>query len=398
VGKCGLIRNPILIPGKREISPREPRDAAKAPRGPVHSPRVMLAGAVIVIMVIFLVVAGLLVRHYSSPEYLEKRLSAATGSKYLIDIGSSHYDPLRRSLDATDVSLESDPSRPAPKDRPRTRLSLRAGAVHVSGLNLRALQQGNIDIERILVDSPKASIYVDRFGVPLDHPRPPIQLPNQAIAKSGKRIRIETVNVLNGDIHYSERSRGGARPGVFRFADLNATIDHLTNDATQSEHPCVIDVRTLLANSGPLKATFEYDLSSPDLRMKYHATIGKMDATSLNELLVNLKGIRITEGTIDATTLSVRMGGDVATGTMTLLYHGLKFEILDKGTHEQDVGDHVATWMQNWQTHSSNPTDRDDPPTVITIQRRREPYISLIKFVWETVRDGVLQSVGVQSP
>jgi len=368
-----------------------------ASRRPVKTSRKgrIVAGAIIGLVVVLLVVAGLVMRHYSSPAYLEKRLSAALGPNYLVHIGSSHYDPLGQALDARDVSLRTNPARPAPpKDRPRTRMSVQVRGVHAGGINLWALRNRNIDIDRILLDSPKVSVLVDRFGVPLNHPRPTMALPNEVIVKSGRRIRIETIHVFDGEIRFSERSRDGVRPGLFRFEDLNATIDHLTNDASQHEHPCVIDVRTLLANAGAMKATFEYDLSSPELRMQYHATIGKMDATALNELLVNLNGIHVTEGTIDGATLDIKMNGNMATGPEKILYHGLKFEVVDKDTHDQNVSDHLTTWLQSWKTHSSNPREKEDPPTVITIQRPRQPYISLIKFVWETLREGVLRTLG----
>jgi hypothetical protein len=116
----------------------------------------------------------------------------------------------------------------------------------------------------------------------------------------------------------------------------------------------------------------------------------------LNDLLVDLKGIRIKQGTIDSTTFDIKLNGDTATGTMKLLYHGFKFEIVDKGSHKQGLGDHFATWMQNYKTHSSNPPDDDDPATVITLHRQRLPHISLPKFVFETVREGALRTVGAQ--
>jgi hypothetical protein len=123
-----------------------------------------------------------------------------------------------------------------------------------------------------------------------------------------------------------------------------------------------------------------------------------MNGTALNDLLVDLNGIRIDEGTLDGTTLDIKCDGNTAAGTMKFLYHGLKFDIVDKDSHKQGLKDHLGTWMQNWKTHSSNPEDGDDPATVITLRRQRAPYTSLIKFVWETVREGVLRTVGVPPP
>jgi hypothetical protein len=352
-----------------------------------------------VALVVVLIIASVLLRHFTGPEYIEKRLTRKIGPGYLIDIGSSHYNPFTRSFALANVSIVSDTVRaPRQKDHnhPETHMKLNVRGVRASGLGLRALRAGRIDMNGIVLDRPKLTLYVDRMGMPVVHARPAVRMPHEVLLASGRRIRIDTIRVVDGDISYSERSRTGVRPGTFRFADLNANIESVNNDGTQHEHPCVIDVHTRLADSGPLHATFRYDLSSPALRLNYDAVIGKMNGVSLNDLLVDLNGIRISGGTIDATRLNIKVDGDVATGTMKFLYHGLKFEVVDKDSHEQGVRDHMATWMQNWQTHSSNPTDDDDPATVITLQRRREPYVSLVKFVWETMREGMLRTLGVE--
>jgi hypothetical protein len=345
-----------------------------------------------------LIAADLAVRHFTGPEYVKKRLAEKIGPGYLVDIGSSRYNPLSRSFSLSNLSVVSDTMR-APRDgheHPRTRMTFKVGAVRASGINLRALLKGTIDIDGIVIERPVLTLYVDRRGMPLAHARPAVRMPHEVMLASGRRIRISDIRVVDGDIRYRERSRDGVRPGEFRFADLNATIEHVNNDETQKEHPCVIEVRTRLAGSGPLEATFTYDLSSRPLRMDYSAVIGAMNAPALNDLLVDLNGIRIDQGTIDSTRLNIKVDGDTAVGTMTLLYHGLKFEILDKDTHGQNISDHLSTWVQNWKTHSSNPGDKDDPATVITLHRHREPSISLVKFVWETVREGVLRTVGAQ--
>jgi len=44
-------------------------------------------------------------------------------------------------------------------------------------------------------------------------------------------------------------------------------------------------------------------------------------------------------------------------------------------------------------------TDPDgDPVTMVQVQRRRAPNVSLMKFVWETVRQGALMAVGAPEP
>ena len=339
---------------------------------------------------------GAVIRHYSSPGYVEKRISAAVGPGYHVNIGTTHYNPLRRSFNFHDVSVVPDTLRtpvPAGFKQPRKLSSFAAGSVRASGVDLWTLYKGNIDVDEILIDKPEIHLSINR-AVPDDDPHKPRRMPHQVLGTSDTHLRIDKIRVIDGDIRYSEQAIDGSRFGMFRFADLDLTITHLTNDTTRMDHPCVIDARTRLANSGPLHATFEYDLSSPETRMDYRAVIGRMDATSLNKLLVDLKGIRVTEGVLDSTTLNFKIDGDVATGTMKLIYHDLKFEIMDKDDHDQDLKHHFATLMQNRKVHSSNPPDDDEPATVVTVRRERLPHISLMKFVWESAREGMLRSIG----
>ena len=359
---------------------------------PARGRRGLLICGVAVIAILLLFAA--LVRHFSNPQYVEKRLIDEIGSGYLINIASSRYNVLSQHYHAEGLTVVPDTLQRASSTRPRRRSSFSAAAVEVNGINFLAMRKGQIDFNEIVIDQPEIRLVIDR-RVPNPKATTPRRMPHEVIRSSSTRLCIDTIRVVDGDIRLSEIAVDGTRPGTFRFADLDATVANLTNDAKGMKQPCVIDVRTRLADSGPLKARFVYDFSSDVTRMDYHAVIGKMDAVALNDLLVDLKGVRVKEGTIDSTWLDIKVDGDVAAGQMRFLYHGLKFEILDKDSHEQGVGDHLATFMSSWDTHDSNPQD-DEPATVITLRRERAPQTSLMKFVWETVREGILRTVGVQ--
>ena len=347
------------------------------------------------VMVAILLAAYLSIRHYSSAAYVEKRLSAAIGPGYQVDVGSSGYDLLGRTFRATDISVVPDSLRPPPPHGFGEHSSLKVASFHASGIDLWALRKGDVNVDEIVIDRPNMKVFVDR-RVPPANPDRKRRMPHEFLAQMRAQLHVGTIRVVDGDLRYMERARDGARPGTFHFDNLDATVANLTNDVRRMNEACVIDVRTRLADSGPLHATFTYDLASPGLKMDYRARIGKMDAAALNDLLVNLNGVRIREGIIDKTTLDIKVDNNVAAGTMTLLYHGLKFEMIDKQDHDKGVSEHLATWMQNWQTRSSNPRDADEPATVISLRRERAENVSIIKFVWETFREGALRAVGAQ--
>ncbi|HKW13028.1 MAG TPA: DUF748 domain-containing protein [Candidatus Krumholzibacteria bacterium] len=344
-----------------------------------------------------LVVAGL-AYHYTRPAYIEKRLTREFGGKYSVHVESAHSDPFRGTISATGVTIASDSlqgqaSRAAPL---RTRASFRLPMVVCRGVNFRALRHGSIDVDEIELDNPQAQMFLDRHIA--SRSRGPKRMPHEVLMASARPIRIGTLRVVNGDLQYAERSLTAERAGTFRFADMNATVSNITTVHGTGPEDCVIDVHTRLANSGVLNARFRYDLASKPLKMDYHATMGRMDVTSLNKLLINLKGIRVKEGTIDSLNADIAMRGDRATGTVRLPYHALKFEMLDQDSHTRDLSDKFTTFMLARKVHQSNPDDADDSVTVVTIDRPRLPEVSLIKFVWESVREGVLRSANLPEP
>jgi hypothetical protein len=362
----------------------------KAGRG-VRRVGLITLAAVIAVLLLVLIVT---LRHYTNPDYIEKRLSAAMGPDYRVDVGSSVFNPISRRFVAADISIVPDTLSQTVRDgQLRMRYSLGASELRVIGINLWALYHGRIAIASIRVKAPVAEIYLDRI-VPGPQETTSSTLPHELLKSCDRPIRIGTIHITEGDLRYSERAVDGIRPGTFQFADLSAMITHVTNDATRMETPCAIEVRTRLADAGQLVAMFECELASKRLNMKYRGSVGAMEALSLNELLVDLEGIRVSGGTIDSTSFSFQVVDDVATGELQVLYHDLGFEVVDKDTLE-GLSERFTTFMTNAKRHPSNPRS-DEPPLVVTIVREREPHVPLIKFVWETVREGLLSTLDVQ--
>jgi hypothetical protein len=333
---------------------------------------------------------GALFHRSTRPESIEKRLQREFGGGYSIHVGSTHTDPFRRTFSITDLTIAADSSGTVQ----RTRSTFRIPLVRARGVNFVALRHGVIDIDEIELDGPRVRAFLDR-NVASRHPGPK-KMPHQVLMASDRDVRVGVLRIVKGDVKYSEKPLNGDHAGTFHFANMNGTVRNIGTGAAAGE--CVIDIRTRLADSGALKARFRYDLSSKPLKMDYRAWMGHMDATSLNELLVNLKGIRVTGGSIDSLYADISMRGDRATGTVRFPYHGLKFEMLDKNSHERDLGDKFWTFVYNQKVHDANPEDDGYPPTVVRLDRQRLPEVSLLKFVWESVREGVFRTANVPEP
>jgi hypothetical protein len=264
--------------------------------------------------------------------------------------------------------------------------------IHVWPLLHRKIMIGSISLDGARVDI--STVRVARIKPP---PKPAI-LPQVSFQKLGMPVRINMIRLTNSIMTYSEVAKDGSRPGTIRFSDMDMKISNVTNDSTlmTSGTPCTIHVSTLLNEAGRLDATFGYDLLSPKLSMTCRGTVSRMQAAPLNELLENLNGIKITSGVVDSTRFDFKIGGDdVARGTVEVLYHDLNIQMEDKVTLEQNLMARLKSFVNDKaKMHDKNPTD-DKPVTVATIARPRTPQTQLIKFLWESLREGILTTLGV---
>lgn len=360
-----------------------------------------VAGIVAALVVVLLAVG--LVRYFTGAGYIEKRLSEAISSANGVSqvrIGSSHFSPLRGTFVARDMAFLPDTlvlaQRTLAGTAPRTRYSTTVSSLHVHGVRLWPLLRGRIVADSIAVDGARVDVLVDRAAGP-ELPAKPAKLPHALFGSIDRPVRIDIIRITNADIGYSEKALDGGRPGTIRFTDLWATFYNVTNDSTRmtDSTPCTIDVRARIAGAGRLDATFGYDLLTPRLSMVFRGNVARMSAAPLNELLVDLEGIRIKSGVMDSTWFDFEVKEDVARGTMQVLYRDLDIEMLDKVTLDRGAGARLKTFFADKATLShANPADDETPAKIFTIRRQREPETPLFKFLWESLREGLLATLG----
>lgn len=360
------------------------------------------------VTVLVLVLVGLgVVRHFTSTAYIEKRLNTAMASGKgvnRIQIGSSSFSLLRGTFSARDVEFVPDTTliaRRIKDGKPvRTKNSITVSSLRVQGIRVWPMLHRRIIIDSITLDSLKYDIATIRKPGSMPAPNvTPATLPQVSFQSIGLPVRINMIRLTNSIMTYSETARDGARPGTIRFSDMSMKISNVTNDSTlmTAGTPCTIHASTLLNEAGRLDTTLGYDLLSPKLSMTCRGTISSMNAKPLNELLENLNGIKITSGVVDSTRFDFKIDGDdVARGTVEVMYHDLNIQMEDKVTLEQNLVARLKSFVNDKvKMNDSNPIDEDGRRTVATIARARTPHTPLIKFLWETLREGILTTLGV---
>lgn len=381
------------------MSSKSKRRSAPA-GGRRHPARYWVIGAVAAFAALLLI-ASLVVRHETSAASMERRLLAALGpsraSLYRVRVGSSHLSVLAGTYLATGIEIIPDSvafrqRREAGKPV-RTRFSLRAASFKVTGLDVWGLFRDRLETANAVAESVMVEVYLDRT-VP-DRGDTLRRLPHELFRTIARPVRIDTFRFENSEFRYSERAVDGARPGTIRFANARVGVYNLTNDTLRSDTPVVIDVHALLAGSAPMAAVFEYDFGTPKLNLDYHGSVGDLDARRLNEMTVNLEGMRLTSGHLDSAWFKFRVKDGVANGEMQLLYRDLKAEFVDKVIRESGVSDWIKTFVaNNFTLRRDNRRDSDHPARTVSVRGFvRTPNLPLFKYVWHTLRKGLFVTI-----
>lgn len=329
-----------------------------------------------------------------------RRFSA--DSLYLLKVGALHGTSKGDSLALASIEWTPTLSDEAFMQRHPYRTNryiFSAGPLALTGIDYWNLIENGAGAAALLrVDSLFVDVYCDRT-LPMPPESPPPTLPHEAFQAIDMPIRLDTIRVIQADLRYSERAEDGTRRGTITFEDTWGTIYNVTNDPHRMTPttPAVLEARSRLAGAGRLDATIRYELLAPSLTMAYRGTLGSMDATAFNQVLVDLEGIRIESGHIDDLWFEVKVNQGVASGALRAIYRNLKIETLNKRSRERNLGHRIETFIANIsKIQSDNVAEGDTPPRVVVIHYERKAEEPIFKFMWKSLREGLLSTTGLQ--
>ena len=362
----------------------------------------------IALAIIFVSAAGWGIRHVTSAQFIEARLSDAASRAseglYRVTVGSSRFDLFGGTYVATNIDCSPDSlvlvEWEREKKRPRLPISLKATTLRVNGINVLALTRGRAIATSATFENLQFDAFLNR-QVKAVRSGEPAALPHVSIRSLDRLVRIDTLVVKAAEASYSELAADGARAGMITFNDLEATFYNVTNDPLRMtpETPCNIGMRFLLAGEGRTNLGVQYDLlsQSDKLDLRYQGTIGPMNAKAFNQVLENLEGLRVTGGRLDSTWFEFDVKDDIARGKIQVLYHNLSFELRDKGSHEQSRGDHFRTFMMShFKIRDANTPSDKGGAMIAQVHLARTPKTGFIKFLWQNIRDGLFETLGIE--
>ena len=277
----------------------------------------------------------------------------------------------------------------------RGRTALDVGGVTVLGAELpEYLRDGSYRIRRADVLGLSLDVMSDK-GKPSAPGRSRHRMPQAALRELGLQLHADTV-IVTGRIQYRERDALAPKPGVLTFEGLRATLLNVSTDPREmtDSTPLVLRADTRLMGAGALHFEAEVPLLAPEFRMKWRGSLGGIDATEFNRLIVDATGVRFIRGHISSVRFNATVSNGVARGTVVPRWEGLGVEV--PGFHRQQTNvlgrfkRAVAKIAANaFMIRDDNPA-KNKPPLDGTISHRWTAEETLPQFLWFALRDAIL--------
>ncbi|HEY7612940.1 MAG TPA: hypothetical protein VH764_08090 [Gemmatimonadales bacterium] len=279
------------------------------------------------------------------------------------------------------------------------RLQVRRDRIHFTLDSLQArgvayrdfLSSGAIGIRVLEAHGARLDVLTDR-RIPKGPPRRH-RTPQQVAAQTGSPLRLDTVVVAGGTVLYRERKPDTERPGVVSFEQVRATVVHL--DLPSRGEPLKIQASARLMGEGPVAARAVVPLDAPDFRYELSGRLGRMPAEAFNRFLSVNEAFDLDGGVVEEVAFEQRVTRGVARTSIVPRYRDLSVDAAGKGGGiigkvARGAKEFLA---QAFVVRSSNPEDEDDDPRVARTVRRYDPTVTWPRFVWLSLKDGLLEVV-----
>lgn len=282
------------------------------------------------------------------------------------------------------------------RHRRRTdRIEVKLASFRLAGLEAGAwVRQGAYRAGTVDITGLDADILSDKrlpSGAPARR-----RTPQQWMQEIAPPVAIDSA-VIRGRLQYRERGRESPQAGVLRFEQVTARIINLRNILVPGDQgPVTISAESRLMGVAPLTLTVELPLFDTTFAGRYHGRLGAMPAVALNPFLDGALGARFTAGRLRSIAFEADITNGTARGRVVPRYEGLWVELpgVARSGFLSGLRRAVAKFAANqFVVREDNVAGGPDAPRNGPIIHRWRRSETLLQFIWNGVRDGLLQVV-----
>ncbi|MEO7308564.1 MAG: hypothetical protein ABIR78_10685 [Ferruginibacter sp.] len=259
--------------------------------------------------------------------------------------------------------------------------------ITLTGINTRLLiTQKRLEAETATIQ-PVFKIYRDRT-VAENTTSKVGKYPHQLLQKIKFPFSIKKLIIKDGMVSYKEKAKESKQTGTVFFKNINGTINNVTNipDLISKNNMLVMDATASFMGISSLHSVWKLPLNSKNGAFDISGTAGGFNAPSLNPMIEPLGMASIKAGKVNQLSFNITGTDHTARGTSTLLYDGLKVELLKK-----DSGD---VKKKNFMSMLTNALIKDKNPQNGVIRNgeisyERDVTKSFFNLVWKSLYSGI---------
>ncbi len=255
------------------------------------------------------------------------------------------------------------------------KMELKTQQLEAHNLDWQALQRQLIKADKILVFDPDISILKDRnrHGEPKEK-----KMPYQW--KIG--LAIDTLQIQKGNIVYSERAEGLDGVGSITFDSLNMTALNFHN--FEESKPAKINADMYFMKESRIEIAMEMPLNTETFEGNINGFCTEIEIPTLNKMLSPITRFEANKGIIRRAEFNAKIRDGYSTGTFVITYEGLEVTLLKKNSDKKRK---FLSGLLN-TVIDSNVEGKEGE-----IKYQREYNDSLLRFVWRTIRSGLITSM-----
>ncbi|MDT0675084.1 hypothetical protein [Autumnicola musiva] len=246
-------------------------------------------------------------------------------------------------------------------------------------------QNDSLQFQNPFLELNNIEFMIYRDKRPPDDPRTK-NLYSQMLRELPFKVGIDSMDMNNVYIKYSEKVHDDRPPGAVDFSNMHASVYNLTNIGMDKPGfpKTQIDVRTDLFQKAPLKVHWEFDVSDVSDRFQMSGNMGQLASEEINEFLKPAMNVQVS-GSISDLVFDFSGNDDRAGGDLNLSYENFEVTVLKKNGEEKN---NFLSTVANLFVKS----ETDSRKNFKDIEIARNKTKSFWNYLWIFVREGALKT------
>jgi hypothetical protein len=252
--------------------------------------------------------------------------------------------------------------------------------------------------QKLEMNNGSIRIYNDK-SMPEDKRSKVGKYPHQLLMKLPFELRIDSIDLNNFDVSYTEKNPATGETGSIHFENVYAMVRNVTNIKDEiKKHPSLrITAKARFMKEAPLNAEFRLSLAgAASGKFTVNATLGAIKGSTINKITRPLAMVEIKSANVKSLNLSVKGDNNRGIGTVKLIYDNLQITALKKEDNQLKKRGLLSFIANNFVIKTKNPAD-GKPPRVETGTFTRVPNKSFFNLIWKSTFVAAGKTVGFKA-